>query len=141
MKDLLRKDLIRDEGIRLRPYKCPANKTTIGVGRNIEDIGITTTEAHYLLDNDIDRVFRELDANLSWWRGRPEHVQRGMANACFQLGITKLLEFRRMLSALQAGDYNTAQIEAKDSNWYRQTPARAERTIALFTDKEPKNGT
>lgn len=137
MREQLRKDLIRDEGIRLKPYKCPANKLTIGVGRNIEDIGITTQEANYLLDNDIERVNRELDANLSWWRGRPEHVQRGMANMCFQLGLSKFLPFRRMLSALQAGDYKTAQAEAKDSNWYRQTPARAERVIALFTEKEP----
>lgn len=140
MRERLRKDLIADEGIRLKPYKCPAGKLTIGVGRNIEDIGITTAEAMTLLDNDIERINRELDANLSWWRGRPDHVQRGMANMCFQLGISKLLEFRRMLSALQAGDYATARKEAMDSNWYRQTPARAERVIALFSEKEPTNG-
>lgn len=140
MRDLLTKDLIRDEGVRLKPYKCPAGKLTIGVGRNIEDIGITESEAHTLLYNDIERVNRELDANLSWWRGRPEWVQRGMANMCFQLGLSKLLEFRRMLSALHAGDYATAQKEARDSAWYTQTPARAERVISLFSDKEPEHG-
>lgn len=139
MRELLRKDLIRDEGIRLKPYKCPAGKLTIGVGRNIEDIGITTPEAMMLLDNDIERVFQELDKSLPWWRSRPDHVQRGMANAAFQLGLSKLLEFRRMLAALQAGDYLGAQREGRDSAWYKQTPARAERVLSLFSDKEPSD--
>lgn len=140
MRDLLRADLVRDEGVRLKPYACSAGKQTIGIGRNIEDIGITSAEAYQLLDNDIDRVFRELDANLSWWRGRPDHVQRGMCNMAFQLGISRLLGFRRMLSALQAGDYDTAQAEGKDSAWYKQTPARAERVLSLFSAKEPTYG-
>ncbi len=137
MRDLLRKDLIQDEGIRTKPYLCPAGKLTIGVGRNLDDLGITTAEAMTLLDNDIERINRELDANLAWWRGRPEHVQRGMANMCFQLGISRLLKFSKMLSALHAGDYATAQAEGKDSAWYKQTPARAERVLSLFTAKEP----
>lgn len=140
MRAALRFDLVRDEGVRLKPYKCPAGKLTIGVGRNIEDIGITADEANMLLENDIDRVFVELDAHLSWWRGRPDHVQRGLANMCFQLGLPKLLEFKRMLAALQAGDFATARKEAADSAWYRQTPARAERVIALFSEKEPSHG-
>lgn len=140
MREQLRKDLIRDEGVRLKIYTCTAGRQTIGVGRNVEDLGITTTEAMTLLDNDIERINREMDANLMWWRGRPAHVQRGMANMCFQLGISKLLAFRQMLAALQAGDYATAQTEAKNSNWYRQTPARAERVIALFSAKEPAHG-
>ena len=41
----LREDLIADEGIRLKPYLCPAGKTTIGVGRNLDDVGITEAEA------------------------------------------------------------------------------------------------
>ena len=137
MREQLRKDLIRDEGIRTKPYQCPAGKLTIGVGRNLDDLGITTAEAMTLLDNDIERINRELDANLSWWRGRPEHVQRGMANMAFQLGINRLLGFKKMLSALHAGDYETAQAEGKDSAWYKQTPARAERVLNLFTAKEP----
>lgn len=140
MRAALRADLVRDEGVSLKPYKCPSDKLTIGVGRNIEDIGITAEEANILLDHDIDRVFGELDAHLSWWRGRPDHVQRGLANMCFQLGYPKLLQFKRMLAALQAGDYATARKEAADSAWYTQTPARAERVIALFSEKDPTHG-
>lgn len=38
----LEKDLIRDEGLRLKPYRCTADKLTIGVGRNLEDNGINS---------------------------------------------------------------------------------------------------
>lgn len=140
MRDKLKADLTRDEGIRLKPYTCPAGKLTIGVGRNLDDVGITSVEADAMLNGDIDRVCRELDKNVAWWRSRPEHVQRGLANMAFQMGMAGLLGFKRMLAALQAGDYETAQKEAGDSAWYKQTPARAERVISLFTEKEKPNG-
>jgi len=33
--------LIRDEALRLKPYRCTAGKLTIGVGRNLDDRGIS----------------------------------------------------------------------------------------------------
>ena len=48
--------LIYHEGLRLGVYRCPAGKLTIGVGRNLEDRGITEEEAYYLLRNDIADV-------------------------------------------------------------------------------------
>ncbi|MBP5593653.1 MAG: hypothetical protein J6X75_05780, partial [Clostridia bacterium] len=44
------------EGLRLKPYRCPAGKLTIGYGRNIEDMGISETEAEMLFDNDWQKV-------------------------------------------------------------------------------------
>lgn len=146
----LRDDLIRDEGLRLKVYKCPANKNTIGVGRNIDGnpltpqevmaLGatqddilaghvITKDQAMLLLDNDIAQCAKQLDAKCAWWRGRSQSVQDGLANMAFQLGIGGLLKFQRMLSALHAGDYATAKKEARDSTWYEQTPERAGRVI------------
>ena len=50
----LARQLIVHEGLKLYPYRCSANKLTIGVGRNIEERGIAEDEALYLLNNDID---------------------------------------------------------------------------------------
>jgi lysozyme len=61
-------ELVRDEGMRTKPYHCTAGKLTIGVGRNIEEVGITEEEARYLLENDLGRVRDELDQALPWWR-------------------------------------------------------------------------
>ena len=51
--DALRSELRRDEGVRLKPYRDTVGKITIGVGRNLTDVGITPDEADVLLDHDI----------------------------------------------------------------------------------------
>ena len=37
----IKDQLIQHEGLKLKPYQCPAGRLTIGVGRNLEDKGIT----------------------------------------------------------------------------------------------------
>lgn len=129
----LRDDLIRDEGVKLKPYQCTAGRTTIGIGRNLDDVGITEAEAYALLDNDIIRVTHQLEKELPWIKGRSGSIRRALGNMAFQLGINGLLKFKRMLACLEASDYAGAQIEALDSAWAKQTPERAKRVISLFT--------
>ena len=131
----LRDDLIAEEGIRLKPYLCPAGKTTIGVGRNLDDVGITEAEAMAMLDNDISRVMSQLEKALPWFKGSSASIRRALGNMCFQLGINGLLKFQKMLAALQGRDYNTARREALDSAWAKQTPQRANRVVLLFTEQ------
>ena len=45
--------LKRHEGLKVFPYHCSQNKLTIGIGRNLDDKGISKDEAYYLLYNDI----------------------------------------------------------------------------------------
>ena len=52
--------LTKHEGLRLKPYHCPAGKLTIGIGRNLEDKGITEKEAVMLLENDIHECIEDL---------------------------------------------------------------------------------
>ena len=130
----LKKDLIAEEGIRLKPYLCPAGKTTIGVGRNLDDVGITQDEAMEMLDNDIDRVNAQLAKALPWLETKSPDVQRAIANMTFQMGIGALLKFKKMLAAIQARDYNAARREALNSAWAKQTPQRAKRVTDLFKE-------
>ena len=56
MTDLLtaaRAELIADEGLRLKPYTDTVGKITIGIGRNLTDVGISKEEAYALCDTDI----------------------------------------------------------------------------------------
>ena len=130
----LREDLIAEEGIRLKPYLCPAGKTTIGVGRNLDDVGITQDEAMEMLDNDIDRVKAQLAKALPWLETKSPDVQRAIANMTFQMGLGGVLKFQKMLAALQARDYNAARREALNSTWAKQTPQRAKRVTDLFKE-------
>ncbi len=131
----LRDDLIRDEGLRLKPYKDILGIETIGVGRNLQDVGITEAEAMVLLDNDIAKVHAELAHALPWLVSRPQGVQDAIANCCFNMGLQGLMTFRTGLACLQAGDYAGARAAFADSQWARQVPARAARVIAMLTDE------
>lgn len=130
----LKADLVRDEGLRLKPYKDTVGKTTIGVGRNLDDIGISEREAMALLDGDLEWVTSDLDRNAPWWRRMPEPAQRALANMTFNLGWSRLSGFRNMLLALQEGAYDTAAEQALDSKWAKQVGARADRIAALYRD-------
>lgn len=125
-------DLKRDEGLRLKPYYDSVDKQTIGYGRNLDDVGITAREAEILLENDIARAIDDLNRALSWWHSLPEPQQRGLLNMAFNLGLTKLLKFKKMLAALEAGDGNLAALEALDSVWAGQVGDRAKRIATLY---------
>ena len=61
---LLHDELVRDEGVRLKPYRDTVGKLTIGTGRNLDDMGISEVENAMLLDNDICCI--EADLELGW---------------------------------------------------------------------------
>ena len=120
----LRDSLLRHEGEKLRPYRCTAGKLTIGVGRNLEDRGITHEEAMYLLDNDIALVKQQVAKEFPWILGLDDTRKDIIYEMCFQIGINRLSLFKKMLSAVREGDYSRAAEEMLDSNWFRQTPVR-----------------
>ena len=117
--------LIYHEGLKLKPYTDARNKLTIGVGRNLEDSGISKEEALILLHNDIDRINRELDKSLPWWRKLSPVRQNVIISMAYNLGVGGLLRFNRMLSYLQDGDYAAAAEEMLSSVWASQVGTRA----------------
>ena len=129
---LLEKELKRDEGEKLFPYVDPVGKTTIGVGRNLTDRGIDPDESALMLHNDIQHVIQMLNASLPWWTTLTDARQRVLANMCFNLGWPRLMLFKQMLAAMQAGDIEGAEKEMLDSKWAKQVGARADRLAAQW---------
>ena len=126
-------DIIRDEGLELKPYRCTEGKLTIGIGRNLDDRGITKAEAMMLLDNDIAIVRRELVAKTSdLWYLLPDDIHRALLNMAFNMGVPRLMGFKKMWAALKFSDYQRAADEALDSKWARQVGDRAERIATLI---------
>jgi lysozyme len=130
----LTQELLHDEKLELKPYRDTVGKLTIGVGRNLEDRGISVPEARYLLANDIDLVVAELDAALPWWRELSEARQRVMANMAFNLGTPKLLEFEHTLGLARAGKYSEASDAMLQSKWAHQVGPRASRLAVMMRD-------
>ena len=110
----LKSDLLADEGVKLRVYLDTESVPTIGVGRNIRENGISYAEAMYLLDNDINSVCRDLDRLCPWWRQLSEPRRRALANLRFQLGQAGLMQFKKMLAAMQDNDFLTAAMHLRD---------------------------
>jgi len=130
----LEDELIRDEGMRLKPYIDTVGKLTIGVGRNLDDRGIDEREARLMLQDDIAICEEELDRNAPWWRGMSDARRRALLNMCFNLGFPKLSNFKEMLLCLQNGSYARAAGEALDSKWAGQVGDRALRISKMFRE-------
>ncbi len=168
LKHSLKDQLILHEGIKLKPYKCTANKWTIGVGRNLEavglsreeqakifsspglsklevidvllDRGITEDEAMYLLDNDIKVCTVDVE-KFPWFKDLNEVRQKVIIDMRLNLGLAGLKDFKRMIAALEVGDYVKAAEEMKDSEWYWEVKNRSRRLVKMMAtgyDYDPK---
>lgn len=125
-------ELKRDEGVRLKPYTDTVGKLTIGVGRNLTDVGISDDECTALLQNDVARTVAALDKSLPWWRSLDPVRQRVLVNMAFNLGMAGLLTFKNTLSAMQSGAYAAAASGMLASKWAVQVGARAERLADMM---------
>ena len=114
----------KHEGLRLKPYKCTAGKLTIGYGRNLEDNGISRYEADQMLFSDIQKCYTEL-VKLPFWNQLNEARKAVLLDMCYNLGITRMKTFKKMLAALEVGAYNRAAKEMLDSKWAFQVKTRA----------------
>ena len=124
--------LIQHEGLRLKPYRDTVGKWTIGVGRNLDDVGISKAEAMMLLDNDIARVCSELDGALSWWRTMTPDRQSVFINMCFNLGLAGFLGFKSMLELCRHHHYDAAAVAGLDSKWAQQVGDRAVQLMSML---------
>lgn len=112
--------LIYHEGERLKPYRCTAGKLTIGVGRNIEDVGITREESRFLLVNDIEKCVTDLLTIFPDFYLYDQARQWALIDLRFNLGPGGFRSFRRMIAAIKRGDWQQAAAEAIDSKWSKQ---------------------
>lgn len=137
-KENLQRQLIRHEGLRLTKYLCPAGHWTIGVGRSMEanpiedelgrrvdGSGITESEAMVLLQNDIDRCIDEVGRRVPAYERISEQRQSVLIDMSFNMGTGGLLKFKKMLAALERGDFEKAADEMLDSKWARQVGNRS----------------
>lgn len=135
-------DLIRDEGVRLRVYRCTAGHLTIGVGHKLTErevlqglSEISLEQAGYLLHMDIGIAMNGCASIFGRDRfdAFTEARQRALVNMCFQLGTAGLAKFRKMVDAIMRDDWATARVEALNSKWAREdSPARARRIAYML---------
>jgi len=126
MKRLI-EQLKRHEGVSKWAYEDHLGYITTGVGRCLDPevgIGLSDKEIDYLLQNDIERCYKELEC-LSWFPDLDPIRQEALVNMVFNLGLTRFLQFKKTLAYLAEGRYPEAADEMLDSKWARQVKNRA----------------
>ena len=111
------------EDLKLEPYLDTTGHLTIGWGRNLRN-GIRTDEAELMFKNDLDQAIGELHQQ-PWFPDLPPGVRGALINMNFNLGITKFLEFKEMIAALEKKDFTTAAQAALNSVWAKEVHGRA----------------
>jgi lysozyme len=126
LMDRIKEQLVRHEGLRLKPYRCTAGKLTIGVGRNLDDSGISLSEAYIMLINDIMNCEKQLQSKIpDIYNGLDEVRKSVLLNMCFNLGVSGLLGFKNTLEFIKAGDWERAANNMLVSRWAKQVGRRA----------------
>lgn len=133
-----------NEACKLYPYYCSKGFLTTGFGHNLDAnpltkeqkafIGhdgrskpITEQQANYLLFQDLEMFYKDLDRHLPWWRNLDDERQFVMLDLCFNMGIKTLLTFKNTLHYIATGYYIKAAENLLKSKYAKDVGDRAER--------------
>ena len=133
-KEKLIEELTRDEGYRCKVYLDSVGIETIGIGRNLVDVGVSKDEAKYLLSNDIKGAVADAEG-FSWYAKLSPARKRVIVNMLFNIGLTRFKKFKKTIQYIDCGDYGSASVEMLDSRWADQVGIRAKRLSKMM-----KNG-
>lgn len=122
----------KKKGGRHVAYKCPAKKTTIAWGRNLDDRGLSEDEAEILLDNDIVECIQDL-ATFSYWNKLSKYQQAALINFRYNVGAGTYRKFKMMGKALEMGDYTEAAFQLLHSKYHDDVGKRAEHLAEWLT--------
>jgi lysozyme len=144
-QDLLN-ELIKHEGLRLNVYQDTLGIDTIGIGRNLQDrgiskeelaeldiptiehiyeYGITEADAMVLAENDVQIVEEEL-VRAHPCVDRLDYVrQLVLVDMAFNMGVPRLCKFKKMWAAVHENKFDIAAKEMLDSRWAIQVKSRS----------------
>lgn len=130
------KELEEDEGRVPYAYQDHKGYWTAGVGFLIDkEKGgrIPEPVIDFWLQYLVEDREKQLDQYIPWWRKLSDARQRALIQMSYQLGVSGLLGFPKMLKALQEGNWGEAYRQALDSKWAKtDTPERAQKVAAML---------
>lgn len=122
-----------EEGRKKFPYKCSKNKLTIGIGRNIEERGLSDDEIDYIYKNDERIAESEAKTLVDGFEWLADARKIALVSMVFQMGKGRVSRFKKMIAAMNDNNFALAANEMLDSKWARDdTPERAERASEMM---------
>ena len=149
--------LILHEGMVLNVYQDTLGIDTIGIGRNLEDrgiskeeldamdipnietvyqYGITEVDAVYLAENDVQIVEGELLRAHPCVDRLDAVRQLVLVDMAFNMGVPRLCKFKKMWAAIHEDDFSTAAKEMLDSRWATQVKSRSDKLANMMHNGE-----
>ena len=138
-RDRLINQLIADEGLKPYAYQDSLGFWTIGIGTLIDrrkNGGLTIDECRYLANNRLDRIKGDLDDQAPWWKSLVDARQEAIMNMAYNLGVSGVLGFKKMIEAIRVADWQQAAAEMRASKWADQVGARAQRLARMMETGE-----
>lgn len=133
--ELVEKNLIDAEGYETKLYTDSVGKLTIGIGYNIQDLGLPEDIIHVLFKRTVDTAILEAAKIFPSFYKLPESVQAAIIELTFNLGATKLRTFKKFIAAVNAKQWTTAKAELLNSKWAQQVKSRRANRIADMITK------
>lgn len=126
----------KNEGYRQFCYSCSAGKNTIGIGFNLDDVGLSLEESRVILSMRLSKIDDSLRSNLDWYKLLTPVRKEALRDMAYQMGVNGLLGFKKSLSLMAKGEYQNAAREFCNSRWYEQTPHRADIVCGMIESGE-----
>ena len=138
--EILKKELIQDEGIKYEVYLDHLGYKTFGIGHlckatdpeNDFEVGqeVSKERVDECFLADIEQVIEDCTILYDEFYTLPDEAQLIIANMMFNLGRPRLSKFIRMRENVIKGNWKSAEEEMRNSRWFDQVPNRAERLCA-----------
>ena len=134
--EILKKELIQDEGVKYELYLDHLGYKTFGIGHlckatdpeNDFEVGqeVSKERVDECFLADIEQVIEDCTILYDEFYTLPDEAQLIIANMMFNLGRPRLSKFIRMRENVIKGNWKSAEEEMRNSRWFDQVPNRAE---------------
>ncbi|KID56738.1 hypothetical protein JF50_12565 [Pseudoalteromonas luteoviolacea] len=115
--EALKVQLICHVGLTVKPVRNSNGALVVGIGRQIEQVGISEQEAEYMLENDIAYLARTLSVEVPIFNRLSESRKLVLLNMAFSIGIDGLKGLKKLLAALCVEDFSLAAHEVWHCGW------------------------
>ncbi len=138
----LKKRIKKNEGFSYTAYKDQLGNPTIGYGHLIKPNEKylflnkqNKTKLNKLFEEDFNKALVSFNKHFNKPKIRSKKNNELIIEMIFQIGISGVLNFKKMIKQIENNNNHLAALEMLDSLWYLQTPRRVESLIKYFLYK------